>query len=65
MKLINLIIRELNYCSLGGDFQVIRHAETCQFDRFSLEVNFKGGQSCNYGIFRLGSSLKIYHSPDN
>ena len=41
MKLINLLIRELNNCSLEGDFRVLHHAKTCQFDRFSLEINFK------------------------
>ena len=41
MKLINLLIRELEICSLGGDFRVSSHAEICQFDRFSLEINFK------------------------
>ena len=41
MKLINLLIRVLDNCSLGGDFRVSRHAEICQFDRFSLEINFK------------------------
>ena len=50
MKLINLLIRELDNCSLGGDFRVSRHAEICQFDRFSLEINFKRARSCNYGI---------------
>ena len=40
MKLINLLIRELDNCSLGGgggggDFRVSRHAEIYQFDRFS------------------------------
>ena len=54
MKLINLLIWELNNCSLGGDFQITRHAEMCQFDRFSLELNFKRAHSCNYGIPRLG-----------
>ena len=53
MKLINLLIRELENCSLGGDFLVSRHAEICQFDRFSSEVNFKRARSCNYGISRL------------
>ena len=53
MKLINLLIRELDNCSLGGDFLVSRHAEICQFDRFSLEINFKRVRSCNYGIPRL------------
>ena len=53
MKLINLLIRELENCSLGGDFRVSRHAEICQFDRFSLEINFKRAHSCNYGIPRL------------
>ena len=53
MKLINLLIRELNNCSLGGDFRVSRHAEICQFDRFSLESNFERARSCNYGIPRL------------
>ena len=41
MKLINLLIRELENCSLGGDFRVSRHAKICQFDRFSLEINFR------------------------
>ena len=41
MKLIKLLIRELNNCSLGGDFRVARHSEICQFGRFSLEINFK------------------------
>ena len=50
MKLINLLVRELDNCSLGGDFRVSRHAEICQFDRFSLEINFKRARSCNYGI---------------
>ena len=50
MKLINLLIRELDNCSLGGDFRVSRHAEICQFDRFSLEINLKRARSCNYGI---------------
>ena len=58
MKLINLFIRELENCSLGGDFRVWRHDEICQFDRFSLEINFKRARSCNYGIPRLGSSKK-------
>ena len=51
---------ERNNCSLGGDFRVSYHAEICQFDRFSLETNFKRARSCNYGIPRLGSSLKKY-----
>ena len=55
-KLVNLLIRELENCSLGGDFRVPRHAEIFQFDRFSLEINFKRAPSCNYGILRLGSS---------
>ena len=38
------------------DFQVLRHAEICQFDRFSSEINFKRVHSCNYGIPKLGSS---------
>ena len=38
MKLINSLIRELENCSLGGDFRVSRHAEISQFDRFSLEI---------------------------
>ena len=41
MKLINLLIRELNNYSSGDDFRVSHHAEICQFDRLSLEVNFK------------------------
>ena len=55
MKLINLLIRELHHCSLRGDFRVLRPAEICQFDRFSLEINFKRARSYNYGIPRLGS----------
>ena len=53
MKLINLLIRELESCSLGGDFRLSRHAEICQFDRFSVEINFQRARSCNYGIPRL------------
>ena len=53
MNLINLLIRELDNCSLGGDFRVSRHVEICQFDRFPLEINFKRARSCNYGIPRL------------
>ena len=56
MKLINLLIMELNNCSSGGDFRVSHHAEICQFDHFSLEINFKRARSCNYEIPRLGSS---------
>ena len=56
MKVINLLFRERNNCSLGGDFRVSRHAEIRQFDRLSLEINFKGARSCNYGIPRLGSN---------
>ena len=46
-------MRELGNCSSGGDFRVSRHAEICQIDRFSLEINFKRARSCNYGIPRL------------
>ena len=56
MKLINLLIRELDNCSVGGDFRDSRHAEicrNCQFGRFSLEINFKRARSSNYGIPRL------------
>ena len=56
MKLINLLIRELDNCSLRGDFRVSNHAEICQFHRFSSEINFKRARSCNYEIPRLGSS---------
>ena len=41
MKLINLLIKELNNCNLRGDFRVSHHAEIRQFDRFLLEINFK------------------------
>ena len=41
MKLINLLIRELHHSSLRGDFRVSNPAEIFQFDRFSLEINFK------------------------
>ena len=56
MKLINLLIRELDNCKLGGDFESRAMPNICQFDRFSLEINFKRARSCNYGIPRLGSS---------
>ena len=56
MKLINLLIRELDNYGLGGDFRSSRHAEICPFGRFSLEINFKRARSCNYGIPRMGSS---------
>ena len=52
-KPINLLIRELDNCSLGSDFRGSRHAEICQFDRFSSETSFKRARSCNYGIPRL------------
>ena len=38
MKLIKLLTRELNNCSLRGDFLVLHHVEICQFGRFSLET---------------------------
>ena len=41
MKLINMLIREVNNCNLWGDFRVLHHAEICQLDRFSLEINLK------------------------
>ena len=53
MKLINLLIGELENYSLGGNFRVSRHAEICRFDRFSSEVKFKRARSCNYRIPRL------------
>ena len=56
MKLINLLVRKQDNCSLAGNFRVSRHAEICQFDRFSLEIYFKRARSCDYGIPRLGSS---------
>ena len=43
MKLINLLIRELNNCSLGGDFRVSLHAGIREFDHFSLQIHFKRG----------------------
>ena len=49
----------------GGDFRVSRHAKIRQFDRFSSEINFKRARSCNYGIPRLDSSLKIYCKGSN
>ena len=33
-----MLIKELNNCSLGGDFRVSRHAGICQFDSFSSEL---------------------------
>ena len=59
MKLMNLLIRELNNCSLRGNFRVSHNAEICQFDRFSLEINFKRARSCNYGIPRLDSNQNV------
>ena len=56
MKLINLLIRELDNCSLGGVFRALRHAAIYQFDCFPLEINFKRALSCNCGIPRLGSN---------
>ena len=57
IKLINLLIRELDDCSLGGDVRVSRHAEICQFDRFSLEINFKRARSCAWSWnSQIGSS---------
>ena len=41
MKLINLLIRELNNCSLGDDFRVTSQADICRLDRFSLEIDSK------------------------
>ena len=38
---LNLLITELENCSLGGNFGVSRHAEICQFNCFPLEINFK------------------------
>ena len=55
MTLMNLLIRELHHSSLRGDFRVSRPAEIFQFDRFSLEINFKRARSSNYGVPRLGS----------
>ena len=60
MKLINLLIRELKNCSLGGNFRVSHYAEICQFDCFSLEIDFKRAHSCNYGIPQTGLKLKNY-----
>ena len=58
-------MRELDNCSLEGDFRVSRHAEICQFDCFSLEINFKRARSCNYGIPRLVQvKMKILYSPE-
>ena len=41
MKLIDLLIKEVNNCRLGGDFRVSHYAKICQFDRLSLEINSK------------------------
>ena len=49
-------MRELDNCSLSGDFRVSHHTEICRFDGFSLEINFKRAHSCNYAIAGLGSS---------
>ena len=58
MKLINLLIRELNNCSLGGDFRVSHHAEICQFDCFSLEINFKRARITKLWKSQTGLKLK-------
>ena len=64
MKLINLLIRELDNCSLEGYFRVSRLAEICQFDRFSLQINFKRARSCNYGIPNwVQVKMKIQYFP--
>ena len=34
MKLINLLIKDLDNCSLGGYFRVSRHAKICQLIAF-------------------------------
>ena len=63
MKLINLLIRELDNCRFVGDFRVSRHAEICQFDRFSSEISFKRAGSCNYRIARVVQlKMKILYS---
>ena len=59
MKMINLIIRKISNCKLGGDSRVLRHAKMCQFDRVSLEINFKRARSFNYRILKLGSIKKM------
>ena len=65
-KLINLLIKELNNCSLGAisESRAMPKYELSQFHRFSIEINFKRARDCNYGITRLGSSLKnvLYQS---
>ena len=48
-----MLIRDLNNCSLGGDFRVSLHNAICEFDQFSLETHFKRDSSCNYGSPRL------------
>ena len=64
MKLINLLIRELNNCSSGGDFRVSFHSETCEFECFSLEIIFKRARSCNYEVSQTGSKFKkMYYNP--
>ena len=52
---------KLNNCSLGGDFYVSHHAKIYQFDRFSLEINFKRARSCwnSQSGFKLKNVL--YH----
>ena len=62
MKLINLLIRDLNNCSLGGDSRISHHAEICGFDGFSSEINFKRARTCDYGIPKLGSRFKNIHT---
>ena len=61
MKLINLLVRELNNCSLRSDFRVSRHAKICQFDIFSSEINFKKACTCNYEIPKLKKLNETYY----
>ena len=59
-------MRELDNCSLAGDFRVSRHPEICKFDRFSLEINFQRARSCNYEIPRLVQvKMKIPYNIQN
>ena len=61
MKMINFLIKQLSNCSLRDDFRVTSHADICQLDRFSLEIDFKRTRSCNYGIPQTGFKLKKYN----
>ena len=54
MKLINLLIRELKNCSLGGDFRVSRHvhARNAAFEAVSAAE-----QNCSAPLLKVECSV--------